>query len=249
MGRGRAREGRTRSSADARLADVTALRRPGVLRGKGVGQRFHLHDLSPNGLEVRLHGVTECGKPYPRFAFKRRPPSSPSKVRIAFESEGCETPLTLAARVKCSTSQSARKYRTWIISMSANPKSYRIGVTFAGAIFGNGGGAGCSGVGARGTAMTYRASHNTAMTMLPAPTLPSSLAGLQASCPMIGLLSKRFAGFTPDRSAALDRSPSNKMRSGPVAGFDRIATYSPTHARLAASRDNGNCVGVPMQTF
>src|SRR5262245_55996719 len=52
---------------------------------------------------------------------KRSPPSSPSKSLIARVSDGWATWHSSAARVKFSVRATARKYRTWCISMRTSP--------------------------------------------------------------------------------------------------------------------------------
>src|SRR5262245_36014526 len=52
---------------------------------------------------------------------KRSPPSSPSNSLMARVSEGCATWHSSAARVKLSVRATAKKYRTWCISMRTSP--------------------------------------------------------------------------------------------------------------------------------
>src|SRR5689334_12152696 len=52
---------------------------------------------------------------------KRSPPSSPSRSLIARVSDGCATWHSSAARVKFSVRATAKKYRTWCISMRTSP--------------------------------------------------------------------------------------------------------------------------------
>src|SRR5262249_38135513 len=54
---------------------------------------------------------------------KRSPPSSPSKSLIARVSDGWATWHSSAARVKFSVRATARKYRTWCISMRTSPRT------------------------------------------------------------------------------------------------------------------------------
>jgi hypothetical protein len=64
-----------------------------------------------------MDSVAQDGEGDRRFAFKQRAAHLCSSRIMALVSEGWEMRHCLAARVKLRSSQSARKYRIWCISM------------------------------------------------------------------------------------------------------------------------------------